>query len=1379
VYKYVHSGKSTFPYKALVIYNAAPSIFDKGLGFLKKQIEPQKFIIVLQTGKCMRNISWICWILLVIALLVTPTTASTWWDNNWHQATLVTIAHPVKIDNYVVPVNYSYYNTSMRSDFGDVRFVSADNTTEYSYWIDSDYTVASTRGYFWVNVSTAGTSGVSQVFMYFDNPTATTTSDGNKTFLLWDTFASNDTSKWTGVDLVPGSTGTYGVTTLSGTSVMKFNMLDINWKDEFRSISPYIFSNISLTARLNSSSLGNAAIIIRGQNDTSNQFTGGYFMFFNDATQSRTYRKNSATTYTLIGGDSGSASKVPFHRFELRMNGSTIGAFVDGVDNIGGNDGIDTTYKSGWVGFSDWGAAGNSYYVDFVFARPFNNTGLNGENSEPTASFGITGVGPNAPPIVIWNRTPAMGNISTTVQFVDSSTGTNITQGGNFYWNLSDGNTSSLRNLSHVFPASGEYSVYSINHSVTDSPGLSTAVVNWSNQSNYITVYSNLTPFFNTTVSGTSGTAGTTRFDINNSQVGSINIDIWNVSFGEGVVNTTMNASHTYPNAGQYSINVSAFNYTLGIYWINLSNYITISNPSPVVSFNGTPLFANATTPIAFVDTTTGTNVSGWNWLFNDGNISTTRNISNTFPSTAEFIYYSINHSATDSYGTPWAIAAWDNQTNYIRIFKNATPTITATANVTSGTRPTSVEFTGTSYGAIKVDNWSWNFGDGNTSILQDPTNTYSQAGQYTATLTGTNYTLGVTTASEIITISNPPPVVTWNGTPTYGNISTAIDFVDTSTGDNLTKFYWDLNDGNTSTLRNLSHAFPSITEFTYYSINHSVTDSDGTPWQVVTWENESDYLRIFQNLTPTITFTQDKTSGEIPLAVAFTATEYGAIKVDDWAWDFGDGNISSLQNPTNIFPAGQFTVTLAATNYTLGTTTITETDLIIVTNPVPVVDFNATPLFGNISTPINFVDKSTGINLSTYYWELNDGNTSTSRNLSHVFPAIDEFDYYSINHSVMDSEGTPWITTGWKNESDYLRIFKNLTPTITFTQDKTIGDYPLIVLFVATEYGAIKVDDWAWDFGDGNTSSLQNPSNTYSWLDTFNVELIAMNYTLGVATSYSTVNTTGAAPVVDWNATPTSGDHPLTVVFVDKSTGGTSYYWNFGDGNTSTTRNISHTYDFTGLFAINHSTTNSYGTTWLNESDLITVTEPPIPPPVANFYGVPTSGYVPLSVDFFDTSTGVAILNWSWDFGDGNTSALQYPSHIYEFTGTFDVSLYVCNYEGCDIETKLAYIHVLEVPIILPANYTYIGFASTYEQVLIVKNISGGWDGVIYRSGDVATLDAADDYIFQLNPIPENYLLNPQSLADRIVENARANIMIYIVIAMFLTVLFMGLRRR
>jgi PKD repeat protein len=163
---------------------------------------------------------------------------------------------------------------------------------------------------------------------------------------------------------------------------------------------------------------------------------------------------------------------------------------------------------------------------------------------------------------------------------------------------------------------------------------------------------------------------------------------------------------------------------------------------------------------------------------------------------------------------------------------------------------------------------------------------------------------------------------------------------------------------------------------------------------------------------------------------------------------------------------------------------------------------------------------------------------------------------------------------------------------------------------------------------------------------------------------------------VADFSATPTSGTASLVVGFTDLSTGNgiTSWSWDFGDGNTSTTQNPQHTYTAAGTYTVSLTAFNSDCDNTETKTAFITVSVPPI----ADFSSDLTSGNEPLTVTFTDLSSGTPT-SWLWNFGDGGTSTAQHPSHTYTAVGTYPVALTATNGAGSDTATKVGYITVNE----------------------------------------------------------------------------------------------------
>jgi len=164
-------------------------------------------------------------------------------------------------------------------------------------------------------------------------------------------------------------------------------------------------------------------------------------------------------------------------------------------------------------------------------------------------------------------------------------------------------------------------------------------------------------------------------------------------------------------------------------------------------------------------------------------------------------------------------------------------------------------------------------------------------------------------------------------------------------------------------------------------------------------------------------------------------------------------------------------------------------------------------------------------------------------------------------------------------------------------------------------------------------------------------------------------------APVANFAANPTSGTAPLNVAFTNQSTGSiTSFAWTFGDGGTSTLASPSHTYSTAGTFSVSLTVTGPGGSNTRTANNLITVNAP-AGAPVANFTASPRSGAAPLNVVFTNTSTGAN--TFAWSFGDGGTSNVASPSHVYTTPGTYTVALTVTGPGGTNTRTQAGFITV------------------------------------------------------------------------------------------------------
>ena len=216
----------------------------------------------------------------------------------------------------------------------------------------------------------------------------------------------------------------------------------------------------------------------------------------------------------------------------------------------------------------------------------------------------------------------------------------------------------------------------------------------------------------------------------------------------------------------------------------------------------------------------------------------------------------------------------------------NLSPTVQATADPKTGNAPLLVQFSAN--GADPEGDtltYSWDFGDGSTSLRQNPDHTYMEPGTYNAKVTVKDSKGATGTATVQIVVNNPPgnvaPTVSAAGDPTAGKPPLAVQFSATGTDpDNDSLSYsWDFGDGGKSLLQNPSHTYATAGTYTA-----TVTVSDGRGG------TDTDTVAVtVGNRAPTVQLTATPTSGKSPLTVAFTAT--GSDMDGDaltYAYDFG-----------------------------------------------------------------------------------------------------------------------------------------------------------------------------------------------------------------------------------------------------------------------------------------------------------------------------------------------------------------------------------------------------------------------------------------------------------------------------------------------------------
>ena len=531
-------------------------------------------------------------------------------------------------------------------------------------------------------------------------------------------------------------------------------------------------------------------------------------------------------------------------------------------------------------------------------------------------------------------------------------------------------------------------------------------------------------------------------------------------------------------------------------------------------------------------------------------------------------------------------------------------------------------------------------------------------------------------------------------------NISTSdiISFFDESVDLDgiITVWLWDFGDGNTSTDKNPSHRYGDDGT---YIINLTVWDNDGN---VATVEESMEVA----NTPPVANFSWIPPLPNDRETVYFLdeSTDIDGF-ITTWLWDFGDGNISSQQNASHMYRNnGNYTVTLTVTDDDEVWHTI-QKEITIVNIP-PVADFSWTPPSPSTSDIIHFMDNSTDLDGSivNYIWNFGDGSVSYEKDAMHKYA---DNGTYTVSLMVRDNDNATNITT---KEI----IVTNAPPIANFTSTPASPKDVQTVTFTDTSSDSDgTVVSWYWEFGDGATSNEQNPKHIYPDDGTYLINLTVTDddgATNGVTKIILVKND---PPHANFYYKPDSPTDLDTVSFHDVSGDADgdiiSWHWIFGDGNTSDKQNPTHQYIRNGIYTVKLTVTDDDGD---SNTVAYSVTIANVPPSV-NFSYSPSLPTDIQKITFRDNSSDLdgSIVNWTWDFGDGNISYGKNATHRYADNGNYTVMLKVSDDDGAlSLFTKRIEVRNVE-PI---ADFTYDPEKPRAKKAITFSDLSIDKDGSI-----------------------------------------------------------------
>lgn len=709
----------------------------------------------------------------------------------------------------------------------------------------------------------------------------------------------------------------------------------------------------------------------------------------------------------------------------------------------------------------------------------------------------------------------------------------------------------------------------------------------------------------------------------------------WRWDLGNGTISFLQNPSATYFTPGTYNIKLVVKNAS-GSDSLTRSQYITIY-ANPVVDFSASPTSGCFPLPVQFTDLSTSANstINQWQWDFGDGTFGTTQNPMHVYTAAGN---YNVSLVVTNNQGCSKNIT----KVQYIQVAPGVHADFTNTVP-NRCTPPVNIDFQNLSTGAGALS-YQWNFGDGGTSILSDPSHNYTTAGSYTVQLivTNSNGCRDTITKPNAVTVG---ATTTGFSAPDSSCVGTAIPFNNTSTPVPASVL-WTFGDGTTSTDIN------PVKTYTIPGTYHvKLVNNFGACMDSIT-------KTIVISPLPVVNFTSvDTVACQAPFTVHFTNTSTGGVT---YQWLFGDGGTSNQANPTHTYTTpGVYNVRLIVTNSFGCTNNIIKQGFVKIVLPVATID--QLPQRG--CAPFDWTFSSTVVTsepITNYQWDFGDGTTSTLPTPTHTFTA----GTYTITLIVSTASGcrdTVRVTQG---------IRAGNKPHANFTATPRDACANTAVAFNDLSTGVI--DEWLWDFGDGGTSTQQNPSHEYGDTGYFHVQLIV--WSNGCPDTIKFMNYIHIKPPIARFVVASNCDDPLKRTFTDQSIGADTWDWDFGDGNTSNIQSPVHVYAASGTYTASLTVTNfSTGCSYVSDQSIRVINEQ------INFTATDTTLCRNNQSTF--TATGMHqpnISSFNWNFGDGGTGTGYSVQHTYTASGVYDVTLITTDLNGCiDTLVKPHYIHV------------------------------------------------------------------------------------------------------
>ena len=720
-----------------------------------------------------------------------------------------------------------------------------------------------------------------------------------------------------------------------------------------------------------------------------------------------------------------------------------------------------------------------------------------------------------------------------------------------------------------------------------------------------------------------------------------ISIVEWLWDFGDGTTQAgTSTPTHAYDQTGTYTVELIAIN-DLGC--TDTTTMGLIVNPVPEPLFSGPAVCEGSPLSLFDESTISSGQVVAWNWDF--GEAPATSTDQDPTHQYATWGYFDVTLTVESDSGCPAAITA----PVYVAPYPSAdfTPTDVC-LNVETEFEDLSTVPAG------DVTGWAWDFVDGgSTSTDQNPTYTFTDFGTFDVELIAFSDS-GCTDTVVLPVTVHPLPAADFSFDTACAMLPTTFTDGSIIASGNITSWTWDFGDGFTSAAHNPTHVYA-------FGGTYTVSLVIGSEYGCL----DSINYEVLVYPKPVADFLDENACLNLSNEFEDLSTVDAPGVIDQWDWNFGNGDGSIDQNPAYIYPnSGSFNVTLITTSVDGCSDTVSHPTEVYV---LPQAIYNFSDICLDATAFIENQSFITQGSISTYQWDFGSpGLTSDLQQpLGFSYPDSGHFQIELIVSSELGCADTL---------TDTLEVFP--LPIASYTFENVCWPNPVQFTDLSDPDGLYPINDWKWTFGDGQVSTDQFPQNTYLNWGAYDVNL-------EVTTTAGCVDDTLISGITVYPKP--EADFPSGIGFCQQDTGTFEslstvenepidslvyWYWNFADGQVVMLQDTMHHFLSPGFYNVDHAVATNHGCV-----DTVTKVVEVFPHPNVAIGADTTEGCQPFRVQFEDLSTiepGYMVSQWNWDFGDGHFGiTAPEPSNVYDTDtlGPFDVQTYTVSLEATSIE--------------------------------------------------------------------------------------------------------------